>query len=113
MTDRKKQRKHLSGGTLHAVMAAEVRRVLTKYQKLSSFQQRMASAAELGTTLRTLNKWVGPVDHGGWEELQGFGGMDRILGTRTVRKKSTGKKKTSARAASRSTTTTTNGARAA
>lgn len=112
MTERKKQRKHMSGGTLRIVMSEEIKRALSKFSKLDVFQQRMAAAAELGITWRTIMKWLGPVEKGGWEELQGNGGMAKLVGTKvtSTKKKHTTKK---TKKHGRSTTTTTNSARAA
>lgn len=71
-------KKHLSGGTLRQVMVAEVQRALDKFsgQTLAIEQ----AALELGITPRTLRVWRGPVDKGGWPELQVSDLMGKFLG---------------------------------
>lgn len=61
-------KRHLAGGTLRQVMVTEVKRVLGKYQ--NSDQPLVSAALELGVTPKTLRQWRGPIDKGGWVELQ-------------------------------------------
>ena len=61
-------KKHMEGGTLRIVMANEVKRVLHKNQ--DEPQKLVKTALELGVTPKTLRQWMGPVDKGGWDELQ-------------------------------------------
>lgn len=66
---RVKQRDHLAGGTLRIAMANEVKRVLATIQDQGVVG--MTKAAEtLGVSQRVLYKWCGPVEKGGWPELQ-------------------------------------------
>ncbi len=86
-------KKHMSGGTLRTVMAEEIKRV---FEKFSTEDMPVEKASlELGIAPRTLRVWRGPVDKGGWIELQGLGGMERLLGTKPKTKsKKRSKKKT-------------------
>lgn len=79
--------KHMVGGTLRRVMAQEVRRVMSKY--VGSYNSTQAAAKELGITSKTLRQWKGPVEKGGWEELQPTLGdaMERIVGAARDKKK--------------------------
>jgi hypothetical protein len=61
-------KKHLAGGSLRAVMAAEIKRCLQKYGQ--GPQPVEHAALELGITPKTLRLWKGPIEKGGWEELQ-------------------------------------------
>lgn len=81
-------KKHLEGGTLKQVMVREVIRVLEKYQ--GDPQAILKASLELGTTPKTLRQWKGPVDKGGWSELQPTikGSVEKVL---AVAKKSTKK----------------------
>lgn len=64
------ERKHkLEGGTLRIVMAQEIKRTLKEVGDTGLYGME-AAAKKLGITLRTLYKYVGPVDKGGWPELQ-------------------------------------------
>lgn len=91
-------KKHLSGGTLRTVMAEEIKRVIAKF---SGEDQAIEKAAlELGVTPRTIRVWKGSVDKGGWPELQGYGGMERLTkavgrASRHRTKRTRTKKKTS------------------
>ncbi len=78
---------HMMGGTLRRVMANEVRRVMSKYAGAHNSTQ--AAAKELGITTKSLRKWKGPIEKGGWMELQPTMGdaMDRIVGAFDDRKK--------------------------
>lgn len=80
-------KKHLAGGTLRAVMAAEILRVLEKYQDDSQLYEK--AAIELGTTPRTLRVWRGPINKGGWEELQPRNCVERLMNTVKGRKSKT------------------------
>jgi len=85
-------KKHLSGGTLKVVMAEEIKRVFAKF---SGQDQPVEKAAlELGITPRTVRVWKGPVEKGGWTELQGFGGMEKLLSTQPKTKAKKRSKKT-------------------
>jgi hypothetical protein len=64
----KNVKRHLEGGSLRKVMAAEIVRVIRKYAGQS--QSLEHAALELGVTARTLRIWRGPVEKGGWKELQ-------------------------------------------
>ena len=59
----------LEGGTLREVMAIEIRRVLATV-KDRGYRGMYDAAEVLGITQRTLYKWIGPVESGGWPELQ-------------------------------------------
>lgn len=61
-------KKHLQGGTLRKVMVNEVKRCLKLY--VGQPQSIEKAAIHLGVTPKTLRLWKGPVDKGGWEELQ-------------------------------------------
>ena len=61
-------KKHLQGGTLRKVMATEVLRCLKLFTNHSQPIDR--AAMELGITPKTLRLWKGPVEKGGWHELQ-------------------------------------------
>ena len=78
-------KKHLEGGTLRKVMAEEIIRVLTKYSDDSQVYER--AALELGITPRTLRVWRGPVEKGGWEELQVKNAVDTLMCTVEGKKK--------------------------
>lgn len=69
-------KKHLQGGSLRAVMVQEIIRVIRKYA--TQDQKYEHAALELGVTPRTLRLWRGPVDKGGWSELQGLGGIEML-----------------------------------
>jgi hypothetical protein len=73
-------KKHLEGGTLHTVMASEVKRALVEFSGQDQYIEK--AALQLGITPRTLRVWIGPVEKGGWEELQGKGGMAKLLATK-------------------------------
>jgi hypothetical protein len=60
--------KHFEGGTLRMVMAKEVKRVLKKNRH--NPRPVIAASLELGVHHKTLRVWMGPVDKGGWAELQ-------------------------------------------
>jgi hypothetical protein len=60
----------LEGGTLHTVMALEIKRVLKEEVKDDGVYGLERAAKVLGITLRTLYKYIGPTDKGGWPELQ-------------------------------------------
>lgn len=81
-------KKHLNGGTLRTVMAEEIKRCIVKYA--NDDQPVEKAAMELGIAPRTLRVWKGDVSQGGWEELQGRGGMELLCKTP---KKSKSKKK--------------------
>lgn len=66
---RNQQRPHLAGGTLHQAMAREVRRVLAEIKDSGVMGMRKA-AQTLGVSERVLYKWTGPIEKGGWPELQ-------------------------------------------
>jgi hypothetical protein len=72
-------KKHLEGGTLRAVMVSEIKRVIEKYQ--DDPQAILKSALELGTTPKTLRQWRGPVEKGGWVELQPsiVGSVEKVM----------------------------------
>lgn len=78
---------HMIGGTLRRVMAQEVKRCLSKHS--GSSKPTFLAAQELGITTKSLRKWKGPVEKGGWKELQPTLGdaMDRIVGAFDDRKK--------------------------
>lgn len=78
-------KRHLQGGTLRVAMAEEIKRVLSKYQDQDQPVEK--SAMELGISPRALRVWKGPVEQGGWEELQGRGGMERLLKTKPKKAK--------------------------
>lgn len=61
-------KKHLQGGSLRKVMAAEILRALRFHGNDS--QPVDKAAMELGITPKTLRLWKGPVEKGGWQELQ-------------------------------------------
>lgn len=61
-------KKHLQGGSLRKVMANEILRCLSIYGNES--QPIDKAALELGITPKTLRLWLGPVEKGGWQELQ-------------------------------------------
>lgn len=65
-------KKHLTGGSLRRVMVAEIKAVMSEVAKTEEIFSRVIdkSATELGITPRTLRVWLGPVDAGGWDELQ-------------------------------------------
>lgn len=79
--------KHLVRGSLRRVMAHEIRRVMSKYAGV--FNATMLAAKELGITGKSLRKWKGPIEKGGWEELQPTLGdaMERIIGASNGKKK--------------------------
>ncbi len=70
-------KKHLEGGTLREVMVEEIKRVMHKHQDHP--QSVLMSACELGITPKTLRQWKGPMEKGGWKELQGYGGMEALM----------------------------------
>lgn len=80
-------KKHMEGGTLRVVMANEVKRVLHKNQ--DEPQKLVKSSLELGVTPKTLRQWMGPVDKGGWAELQVKPGeaMEKVVKVMGSRKK--------------------------
>lgn len=78
-------KKHLNGGTLRAVMVEEIKRVLTKFSGEDQFVEKVS--VELGIAPRTIRVWLGPVEQGGWEELQGKGGAEKLLGTKPKKSK--------------------------
>lgn len=85
-------KKHLQGGTLRKVMAAEIFRCLKFYANHS--QPIDMTAMELGITPKTLRLWKGPVEKGGWQELQIPAGkavetLLRVAGTKKKTKKTT------------------------
>ncbi len=94
-------KKHLEGGTLHTVMVTEVKRTLHKFSGQDQATEK--AALELGITPRTLRVWMGPEAKGGWKELQGQGGMAKVLG---VKPKSKKKKKTAKKLKKRNTVST-------
>ncbi len=77
-------KKHLEGGTLKEVMVQEVKRVLNKYQDDPA--KILRAALELGTTPKSVRQWMGPVEKGGWAELQPDirGSVEKVL---TISKK--------------------------
>jgi len=89
-------KKHLSGGTLRTVMANEIKRVLSECARTSPDNIKERAAIALGLTPRTIRVWLGPVDKGGWNELQGVvGSMEKLLKTKSVKAKKRSKKKSS------------------
>lgn len=72
-------KKHLSGGTLKVAMVEAVKAAVYKFA--GEGQALEKAAIELGITPRTLNIWLGPVDKGGWAELEG---VKQAIGTRGV-----------------------------
>lgn len=66
--EKRKIKKHLDNGSLRKVMADEIQRVIKKYAGQTMAVEQ--AAIELGVTPRTLRIWRGPVDKGGWPELQ-------------------------------------------
>lgn len=85
-------KKHLEGGTLRAVMVNEIKRVIEKYQ--DDPQAILKAALELGTTPKTLRQWRGPVEKGGWVELQPsvIGAAERVMSMTKTKKTSKSKK---------------------
>lgn len=85
-------KKHLEGGTLKQVMVREVLRVLEKYQ--GDPQAILKASLELGTTPKTLRQWKGPVDKGGWNELQPTikGSVEKVLAVSKAKTKKPAKK---------------------
>ncbi len=79
--------KHMVGGTLRKVMAAEIKRVLAKHADHPHRIQ--ASATILGITSKTLRQWMGPIEKGGWEELQPnlMEGLQAVLGVQKLKKR--------------------------
>lgn len=71
-------KRHLSGGTLRKVMAEEILRVLKATQGDSMALEK--AALVLGVTPRTLRVWRGPVEKGGWEELQVKDAVEQFMG---------------------------------
>lgn len=63
------QRDHMAGGTLRLAMAKEIRRVLAEIKDEGVLGMTKA-ANTLGVSQRALYKWCGPIDKGGWPELQ-------------------------------------------
>jgi hypothetical protein len=61
-------KKHLQGGSLRRVMVHEILRVMKKHA--GSHSPIASAAVELGIAVKTLRQWKGPVDKGGWSELQ-------------------------------------------
>lgn len=96
-------KKHLGGGSLRKAMAAEIMRQLAEAAKVAPTQIVERAAFALGITPRTLRVWKGPVDKGGWEELQGLGGMEKLI---AVAKRSKAKKKKSKKAKKAASQTT-------
>lgn len=86
-------KKHIAGGTLRIVMAEEIKKQLAVAANGHPDQYREVAAIALGITPRTLKVWLGPIDKGGWSELQGFGGMEKLLKTKAKTKKKAAKKK--------------------
>jgi hypothetical protein len=79
-------------------MAEEIKRV---FEKFSGQDQSVEKAAlELGITPRTLRVWRGPVEKGGWTELQGFGGMEKLLKTKPKKAKKVKSTKTKKKSSS-------------
>lgn len=94
-------KRHLQGGSLRKVMANEILRCIKFYGNES--QPIDKAAMELGITPKTLRLWKGPVEKGGWQELQVPAGeaMEAIMkaagikkGFKKPTKKSVVKKKT-------------------
>lgn len=84
-------KKHLNGGTLRAVMVAEIKRVLAKFANEELSLEKCA--VELGLHHRTLRVWRGPIEKGGWPELQGQGGMEKVLKTKPKKRSKAVKRK--------------------
>lgn len=100
-------KKHLEGGSLKSVMADEVRRQILAHS--GTDQALDAAALALGITSRTLRSWLGPVDKGGWSELdefRGAGAMEKLLNVKpkvaTLKKKQSKKGAKNARKKTRS-----------
>lgn len=73
-------KKHLVGGSLRRVQVDEIKRVMASHAGEAQFIERVA--LELGVVPRTLRVWVGPVEKGGWPELQVHDAMSRVLATK-------------------------------
>lgn len=72
-------KQHLVGGTLRKVMAEEIIRVIQQVSRSGATQIIETSAIILGITPRTLLKWKGPVEKGGWKELQVKDAVDKMV----------------------------------
>lgn len=80
-------KEHLKGGTLRKVMVTEIKRVLRK--NADHHAPILKSALELGISPKTLRQWRGPIDKGGWEELQPdlMEGLQAVLSVKSLKKR--------------------------
>lgn len=78
---------HLKGGTLRAVMVKEIKRCMAKHA--DSHSPILAAALELGVAPKTLRQWKGPLEKGGWEELQPdlMEGLQAVLSVKKLKKR--------------------------